>query len=109
MGELGPEDCFERVGARLDALHVRWTMAGARAAILISATDYQEEALARARDHVLSIEDVLIHKLIAWRSRDRDDIASILSTGPDIDLAYLKRWAREWEVEDRWREAQAWQ
>lgn len=38
-------------------------------------------ALERAVDHVLTAEDVIIHKLIAWRPRDRDDIAAILDAG----------------------------
>ncbi len=47
--------------------------------ILLPVVAYQQDALSRALDHVLTIEDVLVHKLIAWRHRDRDDIRSILS------------------------------
>lgn len=73
--------------------------------VLLAVVDYQEVALARAVDHVLTVEDVLIHKLIAWRPRDRNDIASILDTGIAIDEAYVAEWAARWEVEDRWQEA----
>ncbi|HEY6426594.1 MAG TPA: hypothetical protein VIX84_05125 [Acidimicrobiales bacterium] len=76
--------------------------------LIVTGTDYQERALDRARDHVLTVEDVLIHKLIAWRTRDQNDIRSILSTGGAVDKLYVDRWAAEWGVADRWREAQAW-
>jgi hypothetical protein len=73
--------------------------------LIIATTEYQQLALNRARDHVLTVEDVLIHKLIAWRPRDQDDVGSILSTGIAFDEAYVSHWAGEWGVEDRWHEA----
>ena len=75
--------------------------------VLLAVVEYQDVALARAVDHVLTIEDVLIHKLIAWRPRDRNDIASILETEPVLDEAYLEAWVSAWEVEERWRQARA--
>jgi hypothetical protein len=63
---------------------------------------YQREALDRAVDHVLAPEDVVIHKLIAWRPRDRDDIRSILEAGVDLDRDYLERWVAAWELDERW-------
>jgi hypothetical protein len=75
---------------------------------IIAGTDYQAIAIERARDHLLAVEDVLVHKLIAWRPRDRDDVRSILSTGMAFDREYVQRWASEWGVEDRWREALGW-
>lgn len=76
--------------------------------LIIAGTPYQHLAIDRAIDHVLTIEDVLVHKLIAWRSRDQDDVRSILSTGRAFDDAYVEHWAAEWGVEARWREAQVW-
>ncbi len=73
--------------------------------VLLAATDYQLEAHARAVDGVLTVEDVIVHKLIAWRPRDRDDIDSVLAVGHDLDEAYIERWATTWEVADRWAEA----
>lgn len=75
--------------------------------VLLAVTEYQEAALARAVDHVLTVEDVLIHKLIAWRPRDRNDIASILETAPALDEAYLEEWVEAWDVGERWRQARA--
>lgn len=80
--------------------------------LLLSKTGYQREALARARAvgphavRVLAVEDVIIHKLIAYRYRDRDDVVEILRAGVPLDHAYLERWAREWEVLDRWQALQ---
>jgi hypothetical protein len=73
--------------------------------ILLPAVEYQEVALGRAVDHVISVEDVIVHKLIAWRPRDRNDIASILDTNRPLDESYIERWAVEWDVLDRWQQA----
>lgn len=70
--------------------------------ILLPVVEYQRVALERAHDHVLTVEDVIIHKLIAWRPRDRDDIRSILEAAVAIDSNYLDRWITEWQVADRW-------
>lgn len=70
--------------------------------LLTIETDYQAEAHGRAADGWLTVEDVIVHKLIAWRPRDRDDIESILATRPTLDRNYIHRWVREWQVTDRW-------
>jgi hypothetical protein len=75
--------------------------------LVMATTEYQRIAVERAIDHVLTVEDVFVHKLIAWRPRDQDDISSILSTRLAFDEEYVERWAREWGVEDRWREARS--
>lgn len=75
--------------------------------VLIAVVEYQRVALGRAVDHVLSVEDVIVHKLIAWRPRDRNDIASILERGAPMDETYVAEWAERWEVTDRWAQAVA--
>ena len=45
----------------------------------------------------------MIHKLLARRPRDRDDVASILEARHDLDEGYIVRWATEWGVADRWQ------
>ena len=72
--------------------------------ILLPVIDYQRQALRRAVDHVLTAEDVIIHKLIAWRLRDRDDIRSIIEAGVTLDADYLNHWIEQWEVAERWAE-----
>lgn len=73
--------------------------------LLVPTVEYQQLALARAQGNVLTAEDVIIHKLIAWRPRDVDDVRSILQAGHDLDTEYIERWAREWQVLDRWSAA----
>ena len=75
--------------------------------VLITSIEYQDVALSRAVEHVISVDDVIIHKLIAWRPRDRNDIASILQAAHPLDEAYIEHWARAWEVLERWEQARA--
>jgi hypothetical protein len=91
-GSQGPYVIFIRGrGAKVDALLVE--------------TPYQNEAHRRAVNGVLTVEDVIVHKLIAWRAKDQDDIESILAARPELDEPYIERWAGEWQVEHRWAEA----
>lgn len=78
---------------------------GFRVDLIVATVAYQQLALDRAVEGALSAEDVIIHKLIAWRPRDRDDVASILRAGHPLDESYITRWANEWGVADRWDEA----
>ena len=80
---------------------------GAKVDALLVETPYQEEAHGRARDGLLTIEDVIVHKLIAWRAKDHDYIESILALRPELDEPYIERWADEWQVGPRWVEAKA--
>lgn len=50
----------------------------------------------------LSPEDVILHKLIAARPRDLDDIENILDAAPELDEAYLTGWAEAWNVLELW-------
>jgi hypothetical protein len=70
--------------------------------LIVAETEYQELAIDRAVAGYLSPEDVVVHKLIAWRPRDQDDVASILSTKLELDTDYITRWADEWGVGDHW-------
>jgi predicted nucleotidyltransferase len=82
--------------------------------LLIAGTDYQQEAIRRAREEpigngesaaVLTAEDVIVHKLIAGRTQDIADIEAILAARVPFDVKYVERWASFWEVLDRWRHA----
>ncbi len=83
--------------------------------LLLVKTAYQAEALGRAQPlgpgptnpRVLSAEEVIVHKLIANRHRDRADVHEILRAGVSLDREYIERWAEEWEVLERWRSALA--
>ena len=84
--------------------------------LLVAGTAYQHEALQRALAAVervpgagavpaLTVEDVIVHKLIAGRYRDLADIEEILESDPTLDEDYIERWAKFWEVLDRWKVA----
>lgn len=84
--------------------------------LLVAGTAYQQEAIRRAREErleggeaipVLTAEDVIVHKLIAGRTQDLADVEAILAAGVPLDREYVERWARFWEVLDRWHEARA--
>ena len=73
--------------------------------------EYQQVALSRAdvkqvegvgEVRFLAVEDVLIHKTIASRWQDDEDVVSILKGGPELDEAYLETWLRKWESEERY-------
>lgn len=72
--------------------------------LIIALIEYQIEALARATDHVLTIEDVLVQKTIAGRGRDREDIASILESGLEFDTDYVRHWVGVFGFEGRLHE-----
>ena len=66
---------------------------------------YEEEALRRAvrvrvgpgEVRVLSPEDLIIHKCVAGRPRDLEDVRGILARQRNLDLEYIRRWLREFE------------
>ena len=78
--------------------------------LIVAETEYQSVALARAGTsavgevcaQTLTLEDVLIHKLIADRAKDEADVVDILKTAPALDRVYLDHWLREWEVAERY-------
>ena len=70
--------------------------------LLLAETEYQRTALRRARGGVITVEDVIVHKLIAGRPRDVDDIASILAAGVAVDDTYVVEHATEWDVLPLW-------
>jgi len=87
--------------------------------VLAAATDFEREAvlqaverpLGRRSARVVRREHLIVYKLIAWRDRDRQDVHDVIATaraaGAPLDLELVRRWAREWEVEERWAEALA--
>jgi predicted nucleotidyltransferase len=70
----------------------------------VAKTDLQRNVIARARDHrgarVATVEDLIVLKLIAFRSKDQVDLNG-LARLPLIDWAYVEEHCREWDVLDR--------
>jgi hypothetical protein len=83
--------------------------------ILIAGTDYQQQAIGRARREpidasravpVLTVEDVVVHKLIAGRLQDLADVEAILIANAPMDREYVEHWASFWDVADAWHALQ---
>jgi len=78
---------------------------GIRVDFIFSFSLYERQAIERAKDIKLgnsfvrfaSLEDVVIHKVIAGRARDLEDVKSILLKNPKYDLVYIKKWLKEFD------------
>jgi predicted nucleotidyltransferase len=57
----------------------------------------QRVALGNAQVRFASVEDVIIHKIVAGRPRDLEDVRGVLLKRPAIDLAYVHRWLQEFD------------
>jgi hypothetical protein len=78
---------------------------GIRVDFIFSHSPYEQQAIARAREvpfgetpvKFASLEDVVIHKIIAGRGRDIEDVKAILLKNPGYDADYITRWLKEFE------------
>ena len=75
---------------------------GIRVDFVFSLTDYERQAIERGRLVELggtevrfaALEDLIIHKLVAERPRDIEDVRIILARNPGFDRAYTELWLR---------------
>ena len=78
---------------------------GIRVDFIFSFSPYERQAIERAKDIKLgrstvrfaSLEDVVIHKVIAGRARDLEDVKSILLKNPEYDSAYIENWLKQFD------------
>lgn len=78
---------------------------GIRVDFIFSFSLYERQAIERAKDIKLgrsmvrfaSLEDVVIHKVIAGRARDLEDIQSILLKNQKYDSDYIEKWLKEFD------------
>ncbi len=78
---------------------------GIRVDFIFSFSPYEKQAIERGKDIKLgktfvrfaSLEDVVIHKVIAGRARDIEDIKSILIKNPTYDNGEIIKWLKEFD------------
>jgi hypothetical protein len=73
---------------------------GLRVDFIFSFSPFEQLAISRARTvrigdvdlRFASPEDLIIHKLIAGRARDMEDVKGILLKNPALDFSYIRYW-----------------
>lgn len=88
---------------------------GIRIDFIFSFSPYERQAIERAKDVPIgrtrikfaSLEDVIIHKMIAGRPRDIEDIQGILLKNPGYDSPYIEKWLSEFDtaLDKKYRES----
>jgi hypothetical protein len=79
---------------------------GLRVDLIFSSIPYERQAIARAvkKDiggtaiSIATLEDTVIHKLVANRPRDIEDVTSMLLKNPGIDRRYVMGWLRQFDA-----------
>lgn len=73
---------------------------GIRVDFIFSFSPYERQAIERATSVAMggtpvrfaSVEDLIIHKMLAGRPRDLEDITTVLLKQPQADLVYVRHW-----------------
>jgi hypothetical protein len=76
---------------------------GIRVDLIFSLSPYERQAIQRGRPITVgktavryaSVEDLVIHKVVAGRARDLEDVRSVLLKNPEMDADYTRKWLRE--------------
>ncbi len=79
---------------------------GVRLDLVFSFSPYERQAMDRVRRinflgrevRFASPEDLIIHKVVAGRPRDLEDVRVVQLKNPGIDRAYIEKWLREFET-----------
>ncbi len=90
---------------RTMVMPVRENSSGIRVDLIFSFSAYERHAIERAKavdiDGTMvkfaSLEDVMIHKMIAGRPRDIEDVKSMLVKNPKYDRSYVLSWLKEFD------------
>jgi hypothetical protein len=91
---------------------------GVRVDLVFSESGYEREAIRRAGNvrvgttdvRFITPEDLVVHKLLAGRPRDLEDVRSIVARQPKLDRRHVERSLRDLEAAvelplmERWRE-----
>lgn len=73
---------------------------GVRLDFIFSNSSYEHQAMARSTTRKVgktevrfaSPEDLVIHKVVAGRPRDSEDVRSVLLKNPQVDVTYIRHW-----------------
>ena len=73
--------------------------------LMFSHSEYERQALehvqrvpiGNARVRFASLEDLVIHKIIAGRPRDLEDVRGILLKNPTCQVEYIRQWLQEFD------------
>lgn len=98
-------DTFEDFVKKTMVLPVMDEKSGIRIDFIFSFSPYERQAIERAKNVKIvtttvkfaSLEDVVIHKVIAGRARDIEDIKAVLLKNPKYDYQYVAKWLREFD------------
>jgi len=79
---------------------------GIRVDFIFSFTPYETGAIKRTKKvkildqevNFASPEDVIIHKIFAGRPRDIEDTRTILLKNPGINMQYIRKWLKEFDM-----------
>lgn len=79
---------------------------GIRIDFIFSNSEFENKAIKRAKKvkyngtiiKIASLEDIVIHKMVAGRPRDIEDITAILSKNPEFDSKYILSWLRKFDL-----------
>jgi len=99
-----PEDPYKFVKETM-VLPLLDEKTGFRIDLIFSFSEYEKEALKRVNKikinkiyvNYVSIEDLIIQKIISGRERDIEDLKTILIKNKKIDEKYILKWLREFE------------
>jgi len=78
---------------------------GIRVDFIFSFSAYERQAIERAKEvkfdstpvRFASLEDVVIHKLVAGRARDIEDVVTVLLKNPGYDKKYIQDWLADFD------------
>lgn len=87
-------------------LPVNDTPSGIRIDFIFSNSEFEKEAIKRVKQikyngttiKIASLEDVIIHKMVAGRPRDIEDIVAMLLKNTEYDSKYILSWLRKFDL-----------